>query len=390
MLDFPSRPRKPEPIEEAKEDGAMPLTYAAAGVDMDGAEGGLRALAQWIEATFAFNRAKPLLPLGYFANVLPLTPELGLAISTDGVGTKILIAQALGKYDTVGIDCIAMNANDILCVGARPVSMVDYIAVEHAQPDFLAAIAKGLCEGARQAEINIPGGEIAQVREMLHGSPDGHAFDLVGTCVGTVHPDRLIVGAAVRPGDVVIGLASSGIHSNGYTLARRILLDRAKLRLTDRVAELGRTLGEELLEPTRIYVKPVLEMFDAGLAVHALIHMTGDGFLNIARVDAPVGFVIDALPPTPPIFALMQHHGAIDPAEMYSVYNMGVGFCVVVPPSEVARVQAIADAHGATSAVIGYAVADPRRRVWITPHGLVGEGKHFAVSPESAPARPGA
>lgn len=366
----------------------MPLTYATAGVDMDGAESGLRALAKWVEATFTFNATKPLLPLGYFANVLPLTRELGLAISTDGVGTKILIAQALGRFDTVGIDCIAMNANDVLCVGARPVSLVDYIAVEHAEPAFLAEIGKGLCEGARQAAINIPGGEIAQVREMLHSTGDGRAFDLVGTCVGTVHPDRLIVGAAVRPGDVVVGLASSGVHSNGYTLARRVLLDVAKLKLSDHLAELGRTLGEELLEPTRIYVRPVLEMFDANLAIHALIHMTGDGFLNIARVEAPVGFVIDRPPPVPPIFQLLADRGGIDAAEMHSVYNMGVGFCVVVEPRDADRVRAIADAHGASASVIGYAVADARRRVWIAPEGLVGEGKSFASGGDPPPPRP--
>lgn len=365
-----------------------PVDYAAAGVDTEGAEGSLRALSKWIEDTFAFNPVKPVLPLGYFANVLALTEDIGLAISTDGVGTKLLVAQEMGKYDTVGIDCVAMNANDILCVGARPVSMVDYIAVERAEPAFLAEIAKGLNEGARQAAINIPGGEIAQVREMLHPTRDGRGFDLVGTCVGTVHPKKILIGADVRPGDAVVGLASSGVHSNGLTLARRVLLGPGRFSVGDRVAELGRTVGEELLEPTRIYVKPALRMFDAGLRIKAMAHMTGDGFLNICRVEAPVGFVLDAPLPTLPVFSLIQARGELDDAEMHRVYNMGTGFCVVVDPSDAAEVVKIAREHGDTAAVIGYAVDDPRRRVWIPGKNLVGEGKSFAPATQPAPPRP--
>ena len=364
------------------------LTYEATGVDTRGAEESVRTLAKWIEETFTFNPTRPLLPLGYFANVLRLSADLGLAISTDGVGTKILVAQELGKYDTVGIDCVAMNANDVLCVGARPVSMVDYVAVERAEPTFLGQIAKGLRDGALAAGINIPGGEIAQVREMLHGSRDGHAFDLVGTCVGTVHPDRLIVGQDVQPGDVVVGLASSGLHSNGFTLARRVLLERAQRRLGDHLAELGRTLGEELLEPTRIYVRPILQMMDERLGLKALIHITGDGFLNLPRVVAPVGFVIDQLQPSHRIFAAIQAHGDVDAAEMFRVYNMGTGFCVVVDPRDAARAKAIAELHGHPAAVIGYAVNDPRRRVWIPQHGLVGEGKEFAVTADAEAPKP--
>src|SRR5215468_9534531 len=224
------------------------VTYDAVGVDTRGEERGLRELARWVGKTFSLNATKPALPLGYFANVVTLTPSLGLAISTDGVGTKLLVAQELGKYDTVGIDCVAMNANDVICVGARPISMVDYIAVQKADPDFLGELAKGLYAGAEMAGINIPAGEIAQVREMIHGSRDGFGFDLVGTCVGTVAIDRILIGQHVRPGDVVIGIASSGIHSNGFTLARTIL-QRAGLRFSERIDELGTTLGDALLTP---------------------------------------------------------------------------------------------------------------------------------------------
>ncbi len=339
--------------------------------------------------TFGLNPSKPLLPLGYYANIVPLTAELGLAISTDGVGTKILVAQEMGVYDTVGIDCVAMNANDVICVGARPISMVDYIAVQKADPAFLGALAKGLYAGAEAAGINIPAGEIAQVREMIHGVRDGFGFDLVGTCVGTVRLDRILIGQDVRPGDAVVGIASSGIHSNGFTLARTVF-QRAGLRYTDRVEALGKTLGEELLTPTHIYVKEALAMLDAGLAVKAFIHVTGDGFLNLTRVEAAVGFVIDRLLPVPPIFDLLQRHGGVSDAEMFRVYNMGVGFCVVVAPADAERVVAIAAQHGKHAAVVGHAVDDAQRRVWISPRGLVGCDDMFTAAggaPSPAPSR---
>lgn len=364
-------------------------TYEAAGVVVAGRDAqGLGALGHWITKTFALNPARPVLPLGYYANVLPLTAELGLAISTDGVGTKILIAQELGRFDTVGIDCVAMNANDVVCVGARPISMVDYIAVQHADPTLLGELAKGLYAGAEQAGINIPAGEIAQVREMLHGARDGYAFDLVGTCIGTVALDRILIGQAARAGDVVVGVASTGVHSNGFTLARRVLRDSAGLGYGDRIAELGTSLGEALLVPTAIYVKEALAMLDAGLAIKAFVHVTGDGFLNLTRVAAPVGFVIDRLLPVPPIFALIQRHGAISDAEMFRVYNMGVGFCVVVDPRDADRVIAQARAEGKTAAVVGAVVADRERRVWIPERGLVGQGDTFAPATEPPPPVP--
>jgi phosphoribosylformylglycinamidine cyclo-ligase len=361
-------------------------TYGAVGVVVAGRdEQSLGALGQWVTKTFGLNPAKPLLPLGYYANVVPLTAELGLAISTDGVGTKILVAQEMGRYDTIGVDCVAMNANDVVCVGARPISMVDYIAVQKADPAFLGEIAKGLYAGAEQAGINIPAGEIAQVREMIHGSRDGFGFDLVGTCVGTVALDRILIGQEARPGDAVIGIASTGVHSNGFTLARTVLHGQAGLRYGERVTELGTTLGEALLTPTAMYVKEAVAMLDAGLAVKAFIHVTGDGFLNLTRVAAAVGFVVDRLLPVPPIFALIQRHGAIGDAEMFRVYNMGVGFCVVADPRDADRVIAIAGQHGKHAAVIGRVVADPARRVWIPPRGLVGRDDTFVASTEPPP-----
>src|SRR5262245_11864389 len=367
---------------------SKPATYDDVGVIVAGRdEQSLGELGRWVTKTFGLNPARPVLPLGYYANVLPLTAELGVAISTDGVGTKILVAQELGRYDTVGIDCVAMNANDVVCVGGRPISMVDYIAVQKAEPRFLGELAKGLYAGAEQAGINIPAGEIAQIRELIHGSRDGYAFDLVGTCIGTVALDRILIGRDVRPGDAVVAIASSGMHSNGFTLARTVL-ERAGLRYGDHVAELGRPLGAELLTPTHIYVKEAVAMMDAGLAVKAFIHVTGDGFLNLTRVDAPVGFVIERLLPVPPIFSLIQRHGRIADAEMFRVFNMGVGFCAVVSAGDAPRVGAIAAEHGKTAQVIGYAVDDARRRVWVAPRGLVGQDDAFAPTSAAAPPHP--
>ncbi len=371
--------------DQSREGGS--LDYEAVGV-VETTVGGrsLSELGDWIQRTFAFSEARPLLPLGYFANVLQISPTLGIAISTDGVGTKILVAQEVGRYDTVGIDCVAMNANDILCVGARPVSMVDYVAVQRAESHFLGQIAKGLHEGARQARINIPGGEIAQVKEMIQGTREGYHFDLVGTCIGTVHPQHLLVGEQVRPGDVVVGIASSGIHSNGFTLARRVLFEHGGLALGARVAELGRTLGEELLEPTAIYVPEVVEMIDAGLALRALIHITSDGLLNLLRVkDTTCGFVIEAPLEPPAIFGLIQKTGSVEMAEMFRVFNMGIGFCVVVGREDADAVLEAARRHGRRASVIGYAVRDAERRVWIPGAGLVGSGVSFRQSSDPPP-----
>ena len=348
------------------------LTYEKAGVSSEQKDRAMPLLRQWIERTFALRPAlgNVKLPIGYFANVIDIGNGLGLALSTDGVGTKILVAQMLNKYDTIGIDCVAMNVNDVLCPGAEPLALLDYIAVEAPHPDLLEEIAKGLCRGAELANVTIPGGEIAQVRDMIHGAREGYAFDLVATCVGIAPLDRILTGERIQPGDVIVGLRSSGIHSNGLSLARRIFFDQLQWSADHYVEDLGRTIGEELLEPTRIYVKEILAMLRAGLRVKALAHITSTGFLNLSRAAADVGYILDTLPEPPPIFQLIQRHGNISDEEMFFTYNMGVGYCVIVAPEDASAAQKVAREHGVESCTIGYTVKDPNKEVQIPAHAL--------------------
>ena len=353
------------------------LTEEGAGVGSVGA--GLNALLRWVRPTFDLAPgARPALDIGYFANVVPVAPNLGVAISTDGVGTKLLVAQAADRFDTVGIDCVAMNVNDVLCVGARPVALVDYIALEAATPAVLDALGRGLARGCEEAGVSCPGGELAQVREMLRGVRPGSAVDLVGTAIGTVALDRVLDGSAVRAGDVLLGLESAGLHSNGYTLARRVLLDRGGLALDGRIAELGCTLADELLRPTRIYVKSVLGVLEAGLPVRALAHITGDGLFNLVRTACPVGFDIERLPEPPPIFALIQRMGDVPDEEMYRAFNMGLGFALVIAPEGADAVRAELEAAGERVHVLGRATDDAERTLRIHSRGLVGRRGRFS------------
>ncbi|MGH7047728.1 MAG: AIR synthase-related protein, partial [Stellaceae bacterium] len=235
----------------------------------------------------------------------------------------------------------------------------------------LDAIAIGLAAGARRAGISISGGEIAQLKGVVHG------FDLVGMAVGLVPLDRIITGSALLPGDIVIGVASDGIHSNGLTLARRVLLQEARLGIDRIVPELGVPLGEELLRPTPIYVPEMLAVIDEVPTVKALINITGDGLLNLPRVAARVGFELDALPPPPPVFGLIQRCGAVEEAEMFGVFNMGVGFCVLAARQDADRVLAILGRHNRRAQVIGQVIDDAGKGVHLPRHALIGHGKRF-------------
>jgi phosphoribosylformylglycinamidine cyclo-ligase len=296
--------------------------YAKAGVDQAAADSAVAGLVRALGA-IELGRPSRQVPLpGHYASVIRIDERTGIALSTDGVGTKLLVAERLGRFDTVGIDCVAMNVNDVICVGAEPLAMLDYIAIERADPEVCEQIGVGLARGAELAEVEIPGGELAQLGDIVRG------FEVAGACFGTVALDAIVDGSAVQPGDPVIGLPSTGLHSNGYTLARTAL-DGLSLD-EDPGGRLGRPLGDVLLAPTEIYVKPVLELLRSEVEVRGLAHVTSGGLGNLLRLAAEVGYEIDASLPVPPIFELIQERAGVDDDEMHEVFNMGCGFCCLV------------------------------------------------------------
>ena len=323
----------------------MSDAYAKAGVDQGAADAAVSGLVRALGA-IKLDRPSLQVPLpGHYASVIRIGEDAGIALSTDGVGTKLLVAEELGRFDTVGIDCVAMNVNDVICVGAEPLAMLDYIAVQKAEPAVCEEIGAGLARGAELAGVEIPGGELAQLGDLVS------SVDVSGACFGTVALDAIVDGGAVRPGDSVIGLPSSGIHSNGYTLARAALHG---IGFDDE--RLGRPLGDALLEPTEIYVKPIVELLRSGLDVRGLAHITSGGLGNLLRLAAEVGFEIDDPLPPQPIFALIQERGGVSEEEMYDVFNMGCGFCVVVPASDEAAALALLRAHYPAAQRIGRAI----------------------------------
>ena len=304
------------------------MTYARAGVDVAEVRKSHEALARRLESTFKTRKGRvghPVFPIGHYAGLVDLNDGRVLSLHTDSVGTKVIIAQMMRKYDTIGIDCVAMCANDLICTGAEPVSFLDYLAMATHDRRIVEEIAVGLVEGAKQAGMAIVGGETAILPDLFSNDA---GLDLVGMATGIGKKKDLILGDEIRKGDALVGIASSGIHSNGLTLARRILLREYKLR--ENVPEIGRSIGQELLEPTRIYVKPVLEA-TRKLEVHGLAHITGGAFAKLDRIigQTRLGASIEQLPPTPGIFRIIQKYGRVSDREMYRTFNMGVGFVLV-------------------------------------------------------------
>ena len=277
----------------------MTDAYAAAGVDTHEADRGVQALVDVLR-TIETGRPSLTVPLpGHYASVMRIAPNLGIALATDSVGSKVIIAEQTQRFDTIGIDCVAMNVNDLICVGAEPLALLDYLAVEQADPEMLAQLAIGLKSGAQDAGVEIPGGEVCQIPEVLRGHPSPYGFDLVGSAFGTVALDAIVDGGACAPGDALIGLPASGVHSNGLTLARRALLEDGGLALSDAPAELdGQTVADVLLEPTVIYVRAILELLRSEIPVHGLAHITGGGLTNLLRLGrGSIGYEItDPLP----------------------------------------------------------------------------------------------
>lgn len=298
------------------------LTYASAGVD-------IHAENKSIDAMKAVLRAKrkgfgaPMTEIGHYAGLLDMG-SFALAMTTDGVGSKVLIANAIKKWDTVGIDCIAMNVNDLYAIGAEPIAFVDYLAVEQVDPQRAGQLAIGLQRGAELSNMTIVGGETASLPEIITG------FDLAGTAIGVVDKYKIVTGEKIQVGDVLVGVPSDGLHSNGYTLARRII-EQSKYTYGDPMPNSDKTIGEELLTPTRIYFE-ILDLVKK-CDVHGLAHITGSGLLKLHRITGSGFEINDPLEPQP-IFGFLQELGSVDDAEMYRTFNMGMGFVVVVPEEE--------------------------------------------------------
>jgi len=326
------------------------MTYAAAGVDIDKKSSSIGALVRHLK----YKRkgfAGPIDLPGHFTGLVDFG-DYALTLCTDGVGTKLLIADALEKWDTIGIDCIAMNVNDTICVGAEPIAFVDYIAIDRPSEKVTSEIGKGLEAGARMSNMTIVGGEIAVLPELVKG------FDLAGTCLGMVRKTDYVSGEDVHPGDVLIGLPSSGIHSNGLTLARKII-KKNRIDYSERVKGLSRAVGLELLEPTTIYVRKVMELtrkFD----IHGMANITGGGLRNLLRLKKDVGFVIDEPMRPNPVFKALQDLGDVADEEMYQIFNMGMGYSIVVPEDEAS---AVVREAGRGAKVVGQAVKKTGVRV---------------------------
>jgi phosphoribosylformylglycinamidine cyclo-ligase len=355
--------------------------YAAAGVDAGEADRGVAALVDVLRGIDPGRDSRAVPLPGHYASVLRVAPGLGIALATDSVGSKVIVAEQMRRFDTIGIDCVAMNVNDLICVGAEPLALLDYVAVERADAGLLEQLAVGLRAGAELAGVEIPGGEVCQLPEVIRGHPSPYGFDLVGSAFGTVALDQIIDGSHCLPGDALIGLPASGVHSNGLTLARHALLEKGGLALDATPPGLGgQSVGEALLEPTTIYVRAILELLRANLPVHGLAHITGGGVLNLLRIGSDVGYEISAPLPVPPVFELITARGGVSAAEMWEVFNMGCGFCVITPADQApAAVELLASRHPG-AAPIGR-LTDRSGTVTLPALGLEGDGSGLRSVP---------
>jgi phosphoribosylformylglycinamidine cyclo-ligase len=302
----------------------MGLTYREAGVDIDEESKGIRSLVN--ELTYRREGIGNMLEgFGHFTGLVDIG-EWALSLCTDGVGTKILVANSIGKWDTIGIDCIALNVNDMICMGAEPIAFVDYFAVDKYDEEVARQVGVGLNEGAKLANINIIGGEFSTIPEIVKG------FDLSGTCLGMVRKDSIVTGFDISVGDVIVGLGSSGIHSNGLTLARKVF-SSSGLELSDKMPNSNETVGEALLTPMRIYVREVLDIIRK-FKVKGMAHITGGGLRNLIRLKKDVEFRIDSPFEAPGIFETIKQLGKVEDIEMYQTFNMGMGFCIIAGPED--------------------------------------------------------
>jgi phosphoribosylformylglycinamidine cyclo-ligase len=343
-----------------------PYSYTDAGVNREQRHESKKALDR-LHDTYRFSRFGPVMHLPY-SNIFQLTPDKWLDLTIEGVGTKVLIAQLMGKYDTIGVDAVAMAVNDVIRSGATPLAISDNIHAQASNPDLVKPWLEGIADGASQSECPVVSGEIGDVAEIINGIADGAGFDMVVASIGQVSKDKIISGYGIKPDDVIIGMPSSGFHSNGITLVRKILLKPwgGKYLPSDQPEGLSQQIGLEVLEPTKIYVKPFLRLADT-VKVKGAVHITGDAYLkfnNLAKFSLGIGFSFDNFKPNP-IFGLIQQAAKdycldITDEEMFRTFNMGWGFGIIVAKEDRDNaIDALAKA-GAQPEQIGKVTAKPQ------------------------------
>ncbi len=336
------------------------ISYKDAGVDLNKIKESHKNIASALAETFSSRKGKlgePIINIGHYAGLVDIGDKY-LALHSDGVGTKVLIAQMMNKYDTVGIDCVAMNVNDLICIGADPAGLIDYLALEKTNPQLIDEIMKGLVKGAKEAGVAIVGGETAIMPDVIKGHRDGFGFDLAAASYGFVDKDEVITGETIKEGDLLIGLESSGIHSNGYSLVRKVIFEKAKLTVDDQFPGLNKTVGEVLLEPTRIYVKVIRKLIHV-ITVHGIAHITGGAYTKLMRI-VPDGLGFDVhIKDVPQVFKTIQELGNISEIEMYRTFNMGIGMVLVIPEEEKGKLFKVMEKFVIKAHEIGKIIKEP-------------------------------
>jgi phosphoribosylformylglycinamidine cyclo-ligase len=335
------------------------FTYTDAGVNREQRVESKKALRN-LQKTYMYSRFGNVMRLPY-GNIFPVGENTFLDLVIEGVGTKVLLAQLAGKYDTIGVDAVAMAVNDVIRSGARPLAIADNIHAQASEPRLVSEWLKGIIQGATEAECPVTGGETGDVAEIIKGVVDNAGFDMVVASVGTVERQEIITGENIKPGDPIIGLASSGLHSNGLTMVRKILFKQwgGKYQPNDTPEGLDREVVLETLEPTKIYVKPLLKLTNK-VKVKAAVHITGDAYMkfnNLANFSAGIGFEFANFKPQP-IFAIIQKTAAelgyrISDEEMFKTFNMGWGFGIIVDKAEADKAMSILEKEGETPEMIG-------------------------------------
>lgn len=332
----------------------QPTNYKDVGIDIKRIRRIQNQIGKDIEKTQHFlDFGKVISGFGHYAGLIEIGDKI-MALHTDGVGTKILVSQLMKTYHTIGIDCIAMNVNDIVCVGSKPLGYLSYIALQKTNHTLLKEITKGLIKGAKLSNVAIVGGETAILPDIITGKTIDYNFDLAGMVFGIIDDrKKMILGNKIKNGDLIIGIDSSGLHSNGYTLARKVLLE--KYDVSDRPEYMESSLGKELLIPTTIYSKTVLKLieeFDTHV-IHGLSHITGGAFTKLNRLNSNVDYILDNLPEIRGIFKQIMKDGKINVTEMYKTFNMGVGFCIIASKDRAEDIMYAINKDGLKCRVIG-------------------------------------